>query len=112
MAKAPEKSIWEELAPPAPFNSDLLVKTFPSAQPLIKKAAGPEEGRKRLRVLDDKSSQNLGIAFSRLPGPEALGAILRSLDGFPECLPPEAVRALHVAMTEQEAAVKKLTAVS
>jgi len=59
-------------------------------------------------MLDEKSSQLLAIAFSRLPPPEQLATVLRALEGFPECLPAEAVMSLHAAASEQHEVVEQL----
>lgn len=112
--KVAEETVWEELAPPAPFDPTVLERHFmlqpTRAQPTARKPSGQEEARKRLRVLDDKASQLLAIAFSRLPAPELLAGVLRSLDGYPECLHAEAVLSLHTAATEQETAIRQLVA--
>lgn len=66
------------------------------------------ETRKRLRVLDDRTSQRLAIAFNRLPPPDRLAAIVDTLVDFPESLPVEAVLALNAAISEQREAVEQL----
>lgn len=67
-----------------------------------------DEPRKRLRILDDRTSQMLAIAFNKLPPPERLPAVVDELEDFPEGLPPEAVLALHAAASEQREAVEQL----
>jgi len=116
-AQVPTESVWDELGPPAPFDDSLVEKHFALAQPRPGASApgsarsrvpGAEEPRKRIRVLDDRTSQLLAIAFNRLPPPERLAAVVSALDDFPDCLPAEAVLALHAAVTEQREAVEQL----
>jgi len=71
-----------------------------------------DEPRKRLRVLDDRTSQNLAIAFKKLPAPECLWSVLHTLEDFPDCLPSEAVMALHAAVSEQQEPIEQLRQMS
>jgi len=117
--QVPEGSLFDELQAPAPFDAQALEKHFALSQP---RAAGSaalsappqrrpgqaEEPRKRLRILDEKSSQLLAITFSRLPPPERVASTLRTLEDFPECLPPEGVQSLYTAACEQKEAVEQL----
>jgi len=93
----------------------LLAQQFALAEPSRRQAAGnasrradSEEPRKRFRVLDDRTSQLLSIAFNRLPPPEQLTHVLQTLEGFPEDLPAEAVLALNAAVTEQQEPIEQL----
>lgn len=114
VTQVPTESIWSELVPPAPFNQAQLEKRFALAEPRsqvsIKKGlpGSADEPRKRLRVLDDRTSQRLAIAFNRLPPPDQLAAVVDTLDNFPDGLPEEAVLALHMAASEQKEAVEQL----
>jgi hypothetical protein len=71
-----------------------------------------EEPRKRLRVLDDRTSQLLAIAFSKLPAPDHLAVMVDQFDNFPEGLTPEAVIALHNAVSEHKDAVDQIRQVA
>eukprot|EP00927_Polykrikos_kofoidii_P056076 TRINITY_DN50259_c0_g1_i1.p1 TRINITY_DN50259_c0_g1~~TRINITY_DN50259_c0_g1_i1.p1 ORF type:complete len:614 (-),score=93.50 TRINITY_DN50259_c0_g1_i1:101-1942(-) len=111
----PPESVWESLDPPAPFNQEHLEKCFamaqskPTKEPFARDGAeNCREHRKRLRVLDDRTSQNLAIAFRRLPPPDRLTGILNTLEDFPECLPAEAVIALNSAFSDHGEAVEQL----
>merc|ERR1719362_1082719 len=79
--KPPPKSVWTDLHPPAAFDQAQLERQFALAEARTLTRQGSrsqlhqgnsEEPRKRLRVLDDKTSQNLAIAFKKLPAPECL----------------------------------------
>lgn len=75
MAQAGSDSVWGELGEPAPFDVQQLERRFALAEPravavAAAAAAGrsvSQEPRKRIRVLDDKTSQLLAIAFNKLP---------------------------------------------
>eukprot|EP00441_Pelagodinium_beii_P016202 CAMPEP_0197655920 /NCGR_PEP_ID=MMETSP1338-20131121/39749_1 /TAXON_ID=43686 ORGANISM="Pelagodinium beii, Strain RCC1491" /NCGR_SAMPLE_ID=MMETSP1338 /ASSEMBLY_ACC=CAM_ASM_000754 /LENGTH=573 /DNA_ID=CAMNT_0043231667 /DNA_START=24 /DNA_END=1745 /DNA_ORIENTATION=+ len=116
--EVPEKSVWSSLVPPVAFNQTVLQKRFALAETrtLTRKGTGTsstgslngDEPRKRLRVLDDKTSQMLAIAFNKLPAPEQLARVVDELDDFPNGLPAEAVIALNAAANEQKEAVDQL----
>jgi len=117
LSQVPSDSVWTELRPPAHFDVSSLERQFALSQPrapasgsdaTARRPIVTEETRKRLRILDDKSSQLLAIAFNRLPPPEQLGKILRDLEDFPDCLHAEAVLALNAAATEQHEAVEQI----
>mmetsp|Transcript_43804 Transcript_43804/g.91134 ORF Transcript_43804/g.91134 Transcript_43804/m.91134 type:complete len:577 (+) Transcript_43804:62-1792(+) len=124
VAQVPPESVWADLLPPAPFDQAQLEcqfalsesRTLPSARKGVTGGAAGgggtatprEEPRKRLRVLDDRTSQLLAIAFNRLPPPEQLATVVNTLEDFPESLPAEAVLALHSAASEQREAVEQL----
>jgi len=98
--------------PPAPFDQSQLEQRFAltESRPIAsaRKGSTIEEPRKRLRVLDDRTSELLAIAFHKLPPPEQLVEVVDSLDDFPEGLPAQAVCALHVASSDQREAVEQL----
>lgn len=111
--QVPTESVWADLEPPAPFDQSLLEKRFALAEARslaqTRKGPGaPETPRKRLRVLDDRTSQLLAIAFNRLPPPERLAMIVDALEDFPDGLPAEAVLALHAAASDQKEALEQL----
>mmetsp|Transcript_70848 Transcript_70848/g.140556 ORF Transcript_70848/g.140556 Transcript_70848/m.140556 type:complete len:561 (+) Transcript_70848:65-1747(+) len=114
--RPPAKSVWTDLHPPAAFDQAQLERQFAlaEARTLTRTGSrsqlhqGNEEPRKRLRVLDDRTSQNLAIAFKKLPTPECLWSVLQTLDDFPDCLPAEAVMALHAAVSEQHEPIEQL----
>mmetsp|Transcript_103628 Transcript_103628/g.288488 ORF Transcript_103628/g.288488 Transcript_103628/m.288488 type:complete len:650 (-) Transcript_103628:172-2121(-) len=118
VAQAPPQSVWIDLVPPAPFDQAQLERQFalgesrpPAVAPVVGRSARPpscDEARKRLRVLDDRTSQLLAIAFNRLPPPERLVGIFDSLEDFPEVLPTEAVLALNAAAVEQHEPIEQL----
>lgn len=119
-ARPAPKSVWTDLNPPAAFDQAQLERQFAlaEARPLASKGSGSqsvqaaEEPRKRLRVLDDRTSQNLAIAFKKLPAPESLKSVLQTLNDFPDCLPSEAVLALHAAVSEQQEPIEQLRQMS
>jgi len=108
----PSESVWGNLVPPAPFDQTQLERQFAltESRPIAsaRKGSNVEESRKRLRVLDDRTSELLAIAFHKLPPPEQLVAVVDSLDDFPEGLPAQAVCALHTASADQREAVEQL----
>lgn len=112
--QVPQDSVWAELEPPASFDQVLLEKRFVMAesrslmQNTRKVTGAPDTPRKRLRVLDDKTSQMLAIAFNRLPPPERLITVVDSMEDFPSGLPAEALLALHTAVSEQKEAMEQL----
>lgn len=111
-------SVFSDLCEPAPFDKGMLERQFTIADsrtPMSCKSAngagsrsGSEEPRKRLRVLDDRSSQMLAIAFRRLPPPDQLAEMVDSLEDFPEGITSEGVIALHSAMSEHKEAVEQI----
>lgn len=109
--QVPEESVWAQLEPPAPFDQTLLEKRFALAESRslqTRRGTGaPDTPRKRLRVLDDRTSQLLAIAFNRLPPPERLASAVL-LDDFPDGLHAEALLALNAAVSEQKEAVEQL----
>lgn len=117
VAKVADESLWSDMVAPAPFDQAQLERQFAMAEPRTPSArrgaaeaggGAVNESRKRIRVLDDRTSQLLAIAFNRLPPPERLAAVVDSLEGFPEELPAEAVLALNSAVSEQREAVEQL----
>eukprot|EP00928_Gymnodinium_smaydae_P088790 TRINITY_DN72837_c0_g1_i1.p1 TRINITY_DN72837_c0_g1~~TRINITY_DN72837_c0_g1_i1.p1 ORF type:complete len:537 (-),score=81.58 TRINITY_DN72837_c0_g1_i1:242-1852(-) len=107
-------TLWENLVPAVAFDQALLERHFalaeskaptPSERRVVASASEP---RKRLRVLDDRTSQKLAIAFNRLPPPERLAALVDSFEEFPEGMPSEAVLALNSAVSEQKEAIDQL----
>lgn len=116
--QVPAQSLWTDLVPPATFDQNQLERQFAlvdshvsmssSAGKFAPRVSGPEESRKRIRVLDDRTSQLLAIAFNRLPPPERLVETIETLDEFPEALPAEAVLALHTASSEQQEPIEQL----
>merc|ERR1719362_1748701 len=105
--RPPTKSVWTDVHPPAAFDQAQLERQFALAEARTLTRQGSrsqlhqatnEEPRKRLRVLDDKTSQNLAIAFKKLPAPE--------------CLWSEAVMALHAAVSEQQEPIEQLRQMS
>jgi len=117
VSQVPEESVWNRLVPPVPFNQAVLEKRFAlgETRTLTRKGTGTssagslnDEPRKRLRVLDDKTSQMLAIAFNKLPAPEQLSKVIDELEDFPEGLPAEAIVALNAAANEQKEAVEQL----
>eukprot|EP00929_Paragymnodinium_shiwhaense_P045066 TRINITY_DN23070_c0_g3_i1.p1 TRINITY_DN23070_c0_g3~~TRINITY_DN23070_c0_g3_i1.p1 ORF type:complete len:601 (+),score=208.03 TRINITY_DN23070_c0_g3_i1:95-1897(+) len=117
--EVPADSVWERLAPPAAFDAAELQKYFVAAPAKQSSSTlnsarrsgseGPgNESRKRVRLLDDRTSQMLGIVFKQLPPPERLVAILETLEDFPEGVASDALLALNTAASEQKEAVEKL----
>lgn len=116
------ESVWANLEPAAPFDSSVLERQFclgdsrtPSS---TKNGSAPgsrsasEEPRKRVRVLDDRTSQLLAIAFNRLPPPERLAGMVDAFENFPDGLTAEAVLALHGAINEHKDAVEQIRLVA
>lgn len=117
-------TVWSNLLAPAPFDQVELERSFAMAESRTpassRRAEGASAGfgpvgeatnapeRKRIRVLDDRTSQLLAIAFNRLPSPERLAAVLDTLKDFPDGLPAEAVLALNSAVSEQREAIEQL----
>ena len=60
----PKESIWNVAPPAVHFDEELLERKFAwnSKQVSLRM---PEEGRKKLRVLDDRTSQLLAISFNK-----------------------------------------------
>ena len=119
VTQVPSESVWNKICPPVPFDAELLEHRFALAEtraPLAsltarKGGAGlasSDEVRKKVRVLDDRTSQLLAIAFNKLPPAEQLAQIVESLDAFPDGLPPEALIALNAASVDQKEAVEQL----
>merc|ERR1719424_1756321 len=114
--QVPPESVWADLVEPAPFDKALLERQFALADSrtptsLMSRSAS-EEPRKRVRVLDDRTSQMLAIAFNRLPPPERVAEMVNSLVDFPGGLPSEAVLALHNAVTENKDAMEQIKLLS
>lgn len=111
-----EDSVWANLVPPAAFDKAQLERQFALSDtrtPMSRRDApgsrqSSPEPRKRLRVLDDGTSQLLAIAFNKLPEPDRLATMVDSLENFPEGLPSEAVLALHKACTDQRDAIDQI----
>ncbi|CAE8732063.1 unnamed protein product [Polarella glacialis] len=112
VAQVPPQSVWGSLAPPAPFDHAVLERRFALGEPrpvgLRKGTAGTnsnsslngEEPRKRIRVLDDRTSQMLAIAFKKLPPPERFSAVVDEMEDFPEGLPSEALALLTLVKSQ------------
>eukprot|EP00913_Durusdinium_trenchii_P021638 g20332.t1 len=129
-----DESVWSGLTAPVSFDTQLLQRRFALADvarcgtgrsvPGAKGHAGQgdPEPRKKLRVLDDRTSQLLAISFNKLPPAEQLTRVLEprlklrefgrgpcdTLEAFPEGLSPEALMALQSAFVEQREAVEQL----
>lgn len=111
VTEIPPDSVFAKLVLPAPFDTKLLEQQFAlteSRSASSKRDLAEPEQRKRLRVLDDRTSRNLAIVFSRLPPAEQLASMLDTFEGFPEELPSEAVLAMNSAMLEQKEAVDQI----
>ena len=114
VAQVPEESVWSQISAPAPFDALELERRFCLSEtraPARKGGSGHapvDEARKKLRVLDDRTSQLLAIAFNKLPPAEHFAQTVESLEAFPEGLPPEAVIALNAASVDQKEAVEQL----
>lgn len=122
------QSVWNKVGEPVPFDRAVLEKQFlltaprgtvpgVPGTPLGRSGSGDIgqaslELRKRVRVLDDRTSRLLEIAFRKLPPPLQLSTIVDRLDNFPDCLPAEAVLALHGAIIEQQEAVDQIRQLS
>jgi len=111
------ESVYNDLVAPARFDQALLERQFaladtrtPTSRPGSRSTS--EEPRKRVRVLDDRTSQMLAIAFNRLPPPERVAEMVNSLVDFPGGLPSEAVLALHNAVTENKDAMEQIKLLS
>jgi hypothetical protein len=88
------------------------------SQALAKPAQGvrrcPSEERKtkRVRLLCEKDSMKLAIAFKCLPPPERLAVMVDTFEDFPGETPSDAFKgailALHAAATEQREAIEQL----
>lgn len=113
----PEDSIWVGLEDPAVFDVCVLEKQFEAtaSRPLKEKRTGEnKEGeRKRLRVLDDRTSQHLAIALARLPEPEALAQMVDKFDGFlgTDRFSAETVQMMATAISENREAIEQLRTV-
>jgi hypothetical protein len=120
--QVPQESIWTDLVAPAPFDTlqweRLFALTDVRAGAPLKGGSGSssransEEPRKRLRVLDDRTSQLLAIVFSKLPPSERLALMVDTCEDFPDCLTPEGVLALHNAVSEHRDAVEQIRQVA
>eukprot|EP00931_Biecheleriopsis_adriatica_P004351 TRINITY_DN106034_c0_g1_i1.p1 TRINITY_DN106034_c0_g1~~TRINITY_DN106034_c0_g1_i1.p1 ORF type:complete len:584 (+),score=132.09 TRINITY_DN106034_c0_g1_i1:64-1815(+) len=118
VAQIAPQSVWSSLVPPVHFDKSALESRFALSETrsLTRKGTGTsstsslhgEESRKRVRVLDDRTSQMLAIAFNFLPPPEQLDKVVAELANFPEGLPSEGVIALNSAATEHQAAVEQI----
>lgn len=120
LQQVPPESVWSGLTAPVSFDTQLLQRRFALADvarcgtgrsvPGAKGHAGQgdPEPRKKLRVLDDRTSQLLAISFNKLPPAEQLTRVLDTLEAFPEGLSPEALMALQSAFVEQREAVEQL----
>jgi hypothetical protein len=120
--QVPSESVFARLVDAAPFDTAQLERQFALANPAAPAASKPastagsrcssEEPRKRLRVLDDRTSQMLAIAFNRLPPPERVAEMVETLEDFPDGLTSEAVLALHSAVSEHKEAVEQIRLVA
>lgn len=117
VAQVPEESVWTGVGPPVTFDAALLERRFALADARGKSAKNGanghpipgEESRKKLRVLDDRTSQLLAISFNKLPPAEQLTNVVDNLETFPEGLSaPEAIMALNTAFLDQRDAVEQL----
>lgn len=121
------ESVWTKLPEAVPFDRTLLEKQFVltaprpmvagmPGTPLARSASrdtglgdgGTGERKQRVRVLDDRTSRLLEIAFRKLPAPLQLAKMVDRLDNFPEGLPGEAVLALHGALQENQEAIDQI----
>eukprot|EP00435_Cladocopium_sp_Y103_P020434 s3824_g5.t1 len=111
------ESVWTGVGPPVTFDAALLERRFALADARGKSAKNGanghpipgEESRKKLRVLDDRTSQLLAISFNKLPPAEQLTNVVDNLETFPEGLSaPEAIMALNTAFLDQRDAVEQL----
>jgi hypothetical protein len=103
--------VWSRGIQPAPFDKAVLEKQFAltsRAPPAARRAQGEPEQRKKMRVLDDRTSQLLAIIFSRLPPPEELASMIDTLEGFPEGLPSESVLGVTSSIIEQKEAIEQI----
>ncbi|CAE7018099.1 FH3 [Symbiodinium sp. KB8] len=115
VGNVPDESIWSRICKPVPFDAALLERRFALTETraaITRKGASGnpsgDEARRKVRVLDDRTSQLLAIAFNKLPPAEHFAQTVESLDAFPEGLPPEALIALHAASVDQKEAVEQL----
>ncbi|CAJ1403082.1 unnamed protein product, partial [Effrenium voratum] len=111
VGQVPTESVWSSLGPPVPFDTSLLERRFAMAEaraPRKAVDATGDEPKKKLRVLDDRTSQLLAISFNKLPPAEQLAQVVDTLETFPDGLAPEAVMALNSATVEQKDAVEQL----
>ena len=115
VGNVPDESIWSRICKPVPFDAALLERRFALTETraaITRKGASGnpsgDEARRKARVLDDRTSQLLAIAFNKLPPAEHFAQTVESLDAFPEGLPPEALIALHAASVDQKEAVEQL----
>lgn len=115
--EVPLESVWTELGQPVPFNNADLARRFALAEPRAAAVAAAaaahgrapsQEPRKCVRVLDDRSSQLLAIAFNKLPPPEQLAMAVDMQEDFPDGVSAEGVLALHNAVSEQREVVEQL----
>lgn len=127
LAKSVEpESVWASIGKPVHFDRAEFERKFAMAAPRANApgtapgtpAAGTRglrdggdasgDARKRVRVLDDRTSRLLEIAFRKLPPPRELARIVDCMENFPEGLATEAVLALHGAAVEQQEAVDQI----
>ena len=115
VAQIPDKSVWNQISSPVPFDAAVLERRFAltetraaNARKGVSGQTAGDEVRKKVRVLDDRTSQLLAIAFNKLPPAEHFAQTVENLDAFPEGLPPEAVIALNAASVDQKEAVEQL----
>jgi len=125
------ESVWAKIGEAPPFDRALLEKQFVLTAPrtavngvpgtLMARSASRDTGigdgatgerKQRVRVLDDRTSRLLEIAFRKLPAPIQLAKMVDRLDNFPEGLPNEAVLALHGALQEQQEAIDQIRQLS
>lgn len=111
----PQDSIWVDLQPVAPYDLSTLERQFAAtaSRPMKEKRTddNKEGERKRLRVLDDRTSQNLNIALARLPEPARLAQMVDKFDDFPWKVPTEAVHMIANAINENREAIEQLRTV-
>lgn len=110
MGQPPAQCVWQDIVAPAAFDVSALERSFALATTLKSRVLKEDDSEKvkRHRVLDDRTSQRLAIAFRRLPPPERLAEIVDGLEGFPEALPAEAVVALSDATQQHHEAVEQI----
>lgn len=85
--------------------------TSPCASRRSQPESGNDRKRRRIvRVLDDRTSQQLAIALCRLPPPDKFAAMVNTFEGFPWDFTPTAgaVHALQVAYEKNWDAIEKM----
>lgn len=113
VADVPPDSIWTSLEAPVAYDEAALERQFEAAasRPAAKRVEEGGSERKRLRtlrVLDDRTSQRLAIALSRLPMPGDLAQMVDKFDGFPWSMSADAVQTLAAALGENKEAIDQM----